>query len=120
MIEVTKRFTFEASHHLPWHSGKCRNLHGHSYKLEVSLSGDLNDNGIVVDFYLLSALVQQAVIDRYDHQNLNQFFDNPTAENIATNIFLELSALVKKAKWGADVRSVKLWETEKCHVTISK
>ena len=47
---VTTSFTFEAAHQLPWHSGKCRNSHGHRYRLEVPVEGPIGPNGMVLDF----------------------------------------------------------------------
>jgi 6-pyruvoyltetrahydropterin/6-carboxytetrahydropterin synthase len=109
---VTRSFRFEAAHQLPWHEGKCRNLHGHSYRLEVSVEGPLNEHGIVLDFADLKAVVKREVIDRYDHTYLNDLMDNPTAEIIAQSIWKSLEAA------GLEVVAVRLWETEDCSVEI--
>ena len=53
---VTRCFTFEAAHQLPWHPGKCRNLHGHGYRLEVTVEGPVNDDGMVLDFAVYTPL----------------------------------------------------------------
>lgn len=121
MFEITKRFTFEASHQLPWHQGKCQRLHGHSYKLEVTLQAlTLDQNGIVIDFDVLSDIVNRTIIDRFDHQHLNEFFPNPTAEVLAMEIYRIVALVMKKNGWNmVNVSSVKLWETEKCSVTVS-
>jgi 6-pyruvoyltetrahydropterin/6-carboxytetrahydropterin synthase len=72
-IHVTKRFAFELSHALPSHNGACKNIHGHSYKLEVTVSGKPQRNpespadGMVMDFAQLKAIVQEHIIDVYDH-----------------------------------------------------
>src|SRR3989442_13110592 len=79
---VTRAFAFEAAHQLPWHAGACRNLHGHGYRLEVTVAGPLNDDGIVIDFADVAAVVRREVVDRYDHTYLNDLLDNPTAEVI--------------------------------------
>ena len=55
---VTCTFTFEAAHRLAWHPGKCRNLHGHSYRLDVSVEGPLDANGVVLDFDTLQDVVR--------------------------------------------------------------
>jgi 6-pyruvoyltetrahydropterin/6-carboxytetrahydropterin synthase len=109
---IRKRFTFEASHVLPWHQGKCQRLHGHSYKLEVFANAPLNDNGIVMDFDDISSLVDEHVIRVFDHHHLNDFLPNPTAELIADHI---LTVLHDK-----DVRifKVRLYETEKCFAEV--
>ena len=83
---VTRTFTFEAAHQLPWHDGKCRNLHGHSYRLEVTVEGPIGPQGIVVDFADIKRVVERDVVDVYDHRYLNDLLDNPTAELIAAEI----------------------------------
>src|SRR5436305_1806510 len=89
---VTRSFTFEAAHQLPWHTGACRNLHGHGYRLEVSVSGPIGDNGIVIDFDELGAVVNREIIARYDHTYLNDVLDNPTAELIAADAWKRLES----------------------------
>ena len=83
LTSVTCTFTFEAAHRLPWHSGKCRNLHGHSYRLDVTVAGPLDDNGVVIDFDRLREIVDHSVIASWDHRDLNEVLDNPTAELLA-------------------------------------
>src|ERR1700736_4651038 len=91
---VTRTFSFDAAHHLPWHPGKCRNLHGHTYRLEVSVEGPVGEQGIVWDFADLAELVRREVLERYDHQYLNDLMDNPTAELIAADIWKRLETNV--------------------------
>lgn len=105
MITVTKIFTFDAAHHLPFHKGKCKNLHGHTYKLEVTVGGELDENGLVIDFGDLKKIVSENIIEKYDHKNLNDFFKHPTAEIMVGSIALEL------AKTFPGVKKVRLWET---------
>lgn len=109
---VTRAFTFEAAHQLPWHSGACRNLHGHGYRLEVTVGGPINDDGIVIDFADLGAIVRRELLDRYDHVYLNDILDNPTAELIAQDAFKRLEAA------GLEVARLRLWETDDCSVEI--
>lgn len=121
MIEITKRFTFEAAHMLPWHGGKCKNLHGHSYKLEVSFgSQSLDEHDIVLDFDCMTEIVNDLVVTKYDHKYLNDFFENPTAEAMALDISRALSNVLKLNNLSTiSVTKVQLWETEKCSVTIT-
>jgi 6-pyruvoyltetrahydropterin/6-carboxytetrahydropterin synthase len=90
---ISKRFTFEAAHHLPDHDGTCASLHGHSYVVIVECSGQLWESGaqrgMVTDYGTIRSTAQP-IIDRYDHRLLNDFFDNPTAELIAKSIYDEL------------------------------
>ncbi len=92
MLTVSRRFRFEAAHRLPHYEGKCKNLHGHGYVLEVEVAGEvlhpptpISDTGMIVDFGKLKALVQELVLDRLDHQDLNEvlglnYRTQPTAE----------------------------------------
>ena len=73
MIRVTKIFTFETAHVLYGYDGKCKNIHGHSYKLFVTIKGkpidDINNekNGMVLDFGDLKAIVKEEIVDEWDH-----------------------------------------------------
>ena len=111
---VTRSFTFEAAHQLPWHAGKCQRLHGHSYRLEVTVAGPLTPQGIVVDFAAIRDVVERDVIARYDHQYLNDLIDNPTAELLAHDIWKRIEA--------ADlaVTHIRLWETHDSWVDVAR
>ena len=73
MFYLTKIFHFEAAHALNGYDGKCRNIHGHSYELRVTVKGmPLNEpgnpkNGMVIDFHDLKQIVNQEVVDKLDH-----------------------------------------------------
>jgi 6-pyruvoyltetrahydropterin/6-carboxytetrahydropterin synthase len=114
MFEVTIEQTFAAGHALRNYHGKCENVHGHNYRCQVTMEGDqLDDTGLLVDFVLLKKVVG-AVIDRMDHQWLNDFppFDvlNPSAENIAKFIYDEVIKGIQTPR--VRLGSVKLWETD--------
>lgn len=109
---VTRSFRFEAAHQLPWHPGRCRNLHGHGYRLEVTVEGALDANGVVLDFDDLKAVVQREVVDRYDHAFLNDLIDNPTAELVAADAWKRLEAA------GLAPARIRLWETPNSSVEI--
>ena len=97
-VYVTKRFTFEACHHLPNYKGKCANVHGHSYKMEVTVSAEKDFsmgssrpyNRMVLDFSTLKSIVNAEVVNRYDHQDLNEFFAIPTAEAMVVEMFEDI------------------------------
>ena len=114
MTTVTKLFEFEACHHLPHYDGACHNLHGHSYKLEVTVSGQVSKNendpkcGMIIDFKDLKAIVKSVAVDKYDHSNLNEFFPNPTAEIMVKQIAVDI---MSKLPPGVYLMSCKLWET---------
>lgn len=114
---VTKQFRFEAAHSLPHHDGKCKNLHGHSYLLEVTVSGDIQTSGskegMVIDFGDLSRVVEKHIISKWDHQYLNDTVPFvTTAENLAGECFKILTSA------GLPVERVKLWETAKAYVEV--
>ena len=117
MFEVTIEETFAAGHALRNYRGKCENVHGHNYRCQVTLEGrELDSVGLLVDFVELKKVVH-AVLDRLDHQWLNEFppFDvlNPSAENMARYFYREISALLKARTGGrVCVKLVKLWETD--------
>lgn len=81
MLTVTKIFTFCAAHKLPDHAGQCKNLHGHTYTLEVELIGHLERNGMICDFGEMSDRVKE-IVDKVDHTYLNETISQPTAEQI--------------------------------------
>ncbi|WP_425806236.1 6-carboxytetrahydropterin synthase QueD [Desulfitobacterium sp. Sab5] len=117
VIKVTKSFTFDAAHFLPNHKGKCSNMHGHTYKLEVTvmrdkgqLMTDGSDEGMVIDFSDLKSIVKSEVIDKVDHKLLNEVFSfRTTAENMAAYIFDVLDQNLQPL--GVKVERIKLWET---------
>lgn len=109
---ISKEFTFDSAHFLTHYHGKCENLHGHTYRLRVTVDGPVGEDGMVVDFKELKSLVKEKVIDRYDHQSLNDFFDNPSAELIAIQIWKDLVAELP-----VKLYEVILWETADSFVT---
>jgi|SRR5580658_2239742 queuosine biosynthesis protein QueD len=73
MLTISKSFTFEASHVLPRHPGKCARLHGHSWKLTVSVTGPVNpETGFVLDYKELSDMINIQIISGLDHRHLGQ------------------------------------------------
>lgn len=121
---IVKRFTFEAAHQLPNHDGHCRRLHGHSYKVEVGVTGTVrrptgdSDDGMVVDFGVVSAVFKENVHAVCDHRNLNDVLDVPvtTAENIAgwiaETMGRALSLRIEEGAAAPRVSFVRVWETE--------
>lgn len=113
MTTVTKIFTFDACHHLPHYDGACNKQHGHTYKLEVTVTGKVDKDitnpkcGMIIDFKDLKKIVDDTVISKYDHSNLNDFFENPTAEIMVEQIGIDI---MKKLPITVSLVSVKLWE----------
>jgi len=111
-VKIAQAFRFEAAHALP-HAGenhRCRQLHGHSYRVELRLEGPVDAvTGFVADFFAVEAAFKP-VLDRLDHRYLNgiEGLENPTAENIAIWIWDRM----KKAL--PALASVIVFETEDC------
>ena len=118
MFEVTIEKTFSAAHFLRDYQGKCERLHGHNYKVQVTVEGDtLAFNGLLIDFKDVKQLTGQA-LEKLDHYHLNETppFDklNPSAENIAWHIYNEVSRSLDALHVDVPVRvaEVKVWETD--------
>ncbi|MBC7076594.1 MAG: 6-carboxytetrahydropterin synthase QueD [Syntrophomonadaceae bacterium] len=112
-FEVSVCQDFSAAHWLDYYEGKCSNIHGHTWTVEVSISGNkLDESGMLVDFrYIKGAL--NTILDKLDHTLLNEVspFDtiNPTAENIARYIYYEMQGKIKFTE--CKVKKVKVWES---------
>jgi len=116
MFEVSVDEQFAAAHNLRNYRGKCENLHGHNYKVRVTLSGpDVDATGLLYDFVQLKKAIQGA-IRALDHKYLNELspFDtlNPSAENIARYLHEKISRELPAAANGAKVESVTVWESD--------
>jgi 6-pyruvoyltetrahydropterin/6-carboxytetrahydropterin synthase len=116
MFEVSVEQTFAAGHALRDYKGKCENVHGHNFKVQVTLEGErLDKTGMLVDFIDVKDKMR-AVIAKLDHQFLNDVppFDiqNPSAENIAVYFCDELSEGLRDTPVPVRIREVKVWETE--------
>jgi 6-pyruvoyltetrahydropterin/6-carboxytetrahydropterin synthase len=114
MMIVTKKFSFNSAHFLPSYVGKCKQLHGHTYMLEVSIQGEVNpDTGMVMDFHDITYVVNNKVVEVLDHRCLNDVISNPTAENVLLWIRDKLSLSFK----GYYLR-LRLWENPDSYVTL--
>jgi len=107
---------FDAAHSLPKYKGKCERFHGHTYKLEVTVEGNLGKEGMVIDFNELKKIVKEKILKELDHRNLNEIFDKPTAEKIAIWIFNKL----EKEDGLPKIYSVKLWEGKSKWVLVER
>jgi 6-pyruvoyltetrahydropterin/6-carboxytetrahydropterin synthase len=65
-MKISKQYHWEMGHRLPFHKGLCKNIHGHSYKMNVEITGGLDKNGMVIDFFDLNKIVKP-IIEKYDH-----------------------------------------------------
>lgn len=113
IVEVTKELTFDSAHFLENYVGPCSNLHGHTFKLHVTVRGKLNDQGMVLDFKEVKQSINESIVYDFDHSTLNEILEfNPTAENMVVYIFEILSEVIPaRLDIPVEVVSVKLWET---------
>jgi 6-pyruvoyltetrahydropterin/6-carboxytetrahydropterin synthase len=123
MFEVTVEETFAAGHALRNYRGKCENVHGHNYRVRVTLEGEeLDQAGLLVDFAELKRILREA-IEKFDHQFLNDVppFDklNPSAENMARYFHQQMTSRLDGGQRPSAVRvaAVKLWETDTATAT---
>jgi 6-pyruvoyltetrahydropterin/6-carboxytetrahydropterin synthase len=122
MYTLTTMVEFSSAHTLVGHSGPCKKMHGHNWKVEVEITGDKLDKiWMVVDFKEIRKATN-LVVDELDHEFLNNLEpfseDNPTAENIARYIFTKLSE--EFSNKNVKVNSIKLWETDKSAVSYKE
>ena len=90
-MRLQAEFHFAAAHRLPNYDGPCFRMHGHNYKLLVQVAGAPDGHsGMILDFVDLQKIVFQAVLERCDHHTLNDFMENPTAENLIVWMWNEL------------------------------
>jgi len=111
-MKITQSFTFEAAHRLPNvpSTHKCYRMHGHSYRVDLELSGEVDPHtGFVIDFFDVER-VFKPLLEQLDHHTLNDIdgLENPTAENISVWIWSHTKPLI------AQLSSVKVFETPFC------
>ena len=121
MYEVTIIKSFSAAHLLAEIGGKCEELHGHNFKVEVTVAAEeLNSNGLLIDFRFLKKVLVE-ILEEIDHKYLNTLTSfagkNPSAENIAKYIFEKMDLKVKTA--GVNMVRIKIWESENAAVTYT-
>lgn len=138
LMQITTRLEFDAGHRIPCHKSQCKNLHGHRYAIEITLSGDIinneyaSENGMVMDFSDVKAIAKSAVVEVWDHAFLVYQHDTevlnflnslpnhktvvfptvPTAENMAAEAFKILKAQYQDT-YGNHLKleKVRLYET---------
>jgi 6-pyruvoyltetrahydropterin/6-carboxytetrahydropterin synthase len=134
-MKIAKEFTWEMGHRLPFHKGKCKNLHGHSYKCMIELTGNPDSNGMVMDYYDLKKIIEP-ILDELDHafmvycndkeliSLLNQIDSKRVIvdfETTAENICFYLLEKIKSSTLPKNILSVKVrvLETENSYAEDS-
>lgn len=133
-IRITKAYKFDMAHALPGHDGLCKNIHGHSYELLVTLIGEPNNdlnspkNGMVIDFKDLKRIIKDLIVDELDHSLILRN-DTPTSlltemqahysrlilvnyQPTSENMILDFATRIKnELPDGVRLHHLKLWET---------
>ncbi|WP_010498595.1 6-carboxytetrahydropterin synthase QueD [Paenibacillus elgii] len=122
-VLVSKEFTFDSAHHLHCYEGKCKSLHGHTYKLQVVMRGKVDDRGITIDFADIKRIAKERIIDRLDHRYLNEVLPpmNTTAENMVVWMYEQLREALRSEGLFPAVRleEVRLWETPTSYAAVT-
>ena len=114
MYELTIISCFSSAHNLRCYEGECERLHGHNWKVEVTITSEKLDNiGLAVDFKILKKGLED-ILEKLDHKYLNEIppFDkeNPSSENMAKYIFKQFKTAIKDMD--IKVVKIKVWESE--------
>ena len=120
MYNLTIETEFAAAHRIKEAGGKCENLHGHTWKVQVTLQGKkLDERGILVDFREVKGIVKKS-LDKLDHQYLNEVLKNiePTTENIAKYLFKKLEKELNLER--VKLSKVKVGESDKTWISYSQ
>lgn len=121
MYELCVESVFAAAHFLREYEGKCENLHGHNWKIEMRLRGEkLGPGEMLIDFKKAREILN-GVLERFDHRYLNELDEftetNPTTENLARILFEAIGAELPK---GVRVSRVTCWESDHCGASYSQ
>jgi 6-pyruvoyltetrahydropterin/6-carboxytetrahydropterin synthase len=145
MLTITRKLEFDAGHRIPDHNSQCRNLHGHRYTLEITLTGQVvehdgyADNGMIMDFSDVKALARENLVDLWDHaflvyekdSKVKDFLESlpnhktvvlnrvPTVENLAKIAFDILKTVYQdRYSTGLSLSKIRLYETPNCWAEI--
>lgn len=123
-VRVSKQFTFDSAHHLHCYEGKCKSLHGHTYRLEVIMVGKTDEFGFVIDFSDMKRITKERVLDKLDHRYLNEVLPkmNTTAENMVVWIYEQIQQALIEENWvpRVELEEVRLWETPTSYASVTK
>lgn len=123
-VLVSKEFTFDSAHHLHAYEGKCKSLHGHTYKLQVIMCGKPDHRGIVIDFSEIKRITNERIINRLDHRYLNEALPlmNTTAENMVVWIYEQLDQALREEGLSPHLKleEIRLWETPTSYAAVTR
>lgn len=114
-MTVVKRVSFDAAHYLPDYPGKCKNMHGHHWVVELGVKGPVGKDGMVFDFAILKTFLN-VIFNTFDHRVVNDIIPNPTAENICLYVKHEFE--IRSLISGVELDFIKVWETEDSYALL--
>jgi len=121
-MKIAKDFKWEMGHRLPDHFGKCKNIHGHSYKMMVEFEGKLDSNGMIIDYYIVKKIIEP-IVEKLDHSFMVnkkdslviEFLEKLNSKKIVVNfdstvenITRYLIGEIKKADLPVNVKGIKV------------
>lgn len=124
-VAITKVFTFDAAHHMHNYKGKCISLHGHTYRLETTISGYPNEIGMSIDFGTIKRIYQEVLEEKLDHRYLNETLPkmNTSVENVIVWIWEQIDNWLihqgMKAE-GFRIEQLTLYETPNSYGTMKR
>lgn len=104
-MRIAKEFTFDSAHFLKDYHGKCEHMHGHTYRMRVTVEGPVQKNGLVMDYLDIKKIVNEKVVDKLDHSNINDILEYSSSENICIWAWEQLKADLPQ------LVEIRLWET---------
>lgn len=126
-VLVSKEFTFDAAHHLHAYEGKCKNLHGHTYKVVFGISGLPDEAGITVDFGIIKEIWRNEIEGYLDHRYLNETLPtmNTTAENMVVWLYEQMEGALGSESYQSSLLQtrtefVRLYETPTSYAEIRR
>jgi len=125
IVRVAKKFKFDGAHFLPHYDGICKNMHGHTWWVEMEVLGEVKtegpQQGMVLDFSDFKTFMRP-YIQLFDHDELNKTLKNPTAENIALFIYNQLDAVLESqydsGESELELMSITVWESSESYARV--
>lgn len=105
--------SFSSAHRLPHYDGPCHHLHGHTWKAVFVIEGEIRPDGMVCDFKVIKKLLDNNLPD---HQLLNDWVENPTAENLANFLFQKIGQ--ELAKQNLKLKTLEIWESDNAAAVV--
>ena len=104
-MKIAKEFTFDSAHFLKDYKGECEKMHGHTYRIRVVVEGEPKENGLVMDFAELKKIVNEKVVDKWDHAIINDTLEHASVENMCVWAWEQIKPELP------GLSEIRIWET---------